>query len=67
MESMAPLSLSHRKGIMLQTLIALGLLLIGFIAADWIQLNGYGWVFGVIYLAVFTPLLIIELIRMARR
>lgn len=52
---------------MLKTLIALGLLLIGFMAADWIQLNGYGWVFGVIYLAVFTPVLIIELVRMARR
>jgi uncharacterized membrane protein YiaA len=52
---------------MLKTLIALGLLLIGFMAADWIQLNGYGWVFGAIYIAVFTPVLIIELVRMVRR
>jgi hypothetical protein len=52
---------------MLQTLIALGLLLTGFIVADWIQLNGAGWIIGAIYLVIFTPVLIREIIRTVRK
>ena len=51
---------------MLKTLIALGLILVGFIAADLIQLNGYGWILGAIYLATFTPLFIIEVVKATR-
>ncbi len=52
---------------MLQTLIALGLLLTGFIVADWIQLNGAGWIIGTIYLIIFTPVLIREVVRLVRK
>lgn len=52
---------------MLQTLIALGLLLTGFIVADWVQLNGGGWIIGIIYLVIFTPVLIREVVRLVRK
>lgn len=51
---------------MLKALIAIGLMFIGLIAADLLQLNGYGATLGAIYLAVFLPLFIIEIVRLRK-
>lgn len=51
---------------MLKTLVAIGLIIIGLITADLMQLNGYGAILGAIYLAVFLPMFVIEVIRSRR-
>lgn len=52
---------------MFQTITALGLLILGFIAADWIQLNGYSYIIGIIYMAAFAPLLVREIVKLVRK
>lgn len=51
---------------MLQAITAIGLLVLGFITADWIQLNGGAWLVGLAYLVFFTPLFIAEIIKLRK-
>lgn len=52
---------------MLKTIIGLGLLLLAFITVDLMQLHGFGYIGGIIYLIVFTPIMIREIARLVRK
>lgn len=52
---------------MLQTAVITGALLLGFIAADWLTLNGFGYIIAIIYMIAFTPLIIKEIVKLVRK
>lgn len=52
---------------MFPNLVAAGILVLGFIIADWIQLNGFAYIVGMVYLAFLIPAFIREVIKLVRK
>lgn len=52
---------------MLQTALITGALLLGFLAADWFTINGFGYIIAIIYMVAFTPLIVKEIVKLVRK
>lgn len=52
---------------MFANLVAAGVLVLGFIIADWIQLNGFAYIVGMVYLAFLIPAFIREVVKLVRK